>query len=274
MLNTIKRLIPGPPWFLRAQHEIGVREVSGPAHNPVILKYAEDARLPWVYTADEIAWCAIFVNAMLERDGIVGTRSAWAKDFCKWGKKCDPKPGCVAVFNRGKNGGHVGFFVQFNPDKSAILVLGGNQSNAVNLQWYDADQLIDFREPASIPIPVSETAAGEVPQSSVPEFDPVELRELRDELKRSGSRTIQNAEIAEKTVKRGLGGIIGLEAVRNALDYVTDLVPYSHQIKTVLDTLKDYQVLILAGIAAVLLYALTNIVIARVDDLKTGKRPR
>ena len=99
-------------------------------------------------------WCGGFVGAALKASGIdfglSGKDALWARNFLKVGEKVDkPQPGDVAVFSRG-NGGHVGFFSGFD-DKGGIRVLGGNQSNGVNIKSYPASRLLGFRRFGSNP---------------------------------------------------------------------------------------------------------------------------
>lgn len=97
-----------------------------------------------------IAWCAGFVNAILEKTGVSGTDSLMARSFLNWGTSTrNPKEGDVVVFARGKSRstGHVGFYVG---EKNVggvryILVLGGNQGKAVNVAYYPAYKVLGYR---------------------------------------------------------------------------------------------------------------------------------
>ena len=94
------------------------------------------------------AWCAAFVNSTLQQTGGQGTGSNMARSFLDWGQSVDqPQPGDVAVFSRGdQNGpyGHVGFFQGYD-ENGNILVLGGNQGDAVSVSPYSPDRLLGFR---------------------------------------------------------------------------------------------------------------------------------
>lgn len=94
------------------------------------------------------AWCAAFVDATLRQSGGQGTGKLNARSYLDWGQPVDqPQRGDVAVFSRGDpNGwqGHVGFFDGYDAD-GGIRVLGGNQSDGVNISTYAADQLLGFR---------------------------------------------------------------------------------------------------------------------------------
>ncbi len=123
-----------PRWILQAENHIGVKEVKGSSHNPVIVQFWKDIRRGGIKD-DETPWCAAFVGSMLERSGIQSTRFESAKSYLSWGEKLDrPVYGCVVVFSRD-GGGHVGFVV--GKDKAGnLLVLGGNQGDAVNVKAF------------------------------------------------------------------------------------------------------------------------------------------
>ena len=136
-----------PKWMQLARGELGVKEKPGRGNNPRIVGYGEKAGIDW-YRSDSTAWCAVFANAMLERAGYAGTRSAMARSFLTWGKKLKrPKPGCLVVFKRGNSSwqGHVAFFVR--RVGGHIEVLGGNQRDAVNIKRYPASKLLGYRWP-------------------------------------------------------------------------------------------------------------------------------
>jgi len=102
-------------------------------------------------------WCAAFVNAVLEIDGIPGSSSVsatplMARSFLSWGDrvaKADVRRGDVVVFPRGKAGwqGHVGFYVEtrIKNGREYWVILGGNQANQVRYELFEARRAIDVR---------------------------------------------------------------------------------------------------------------------------------
>jgi uncharacterized protein (TIGR02594 family) len=98
-------------------------------------------------------WCAAFVNAILEIDGIPGSDSVsdyplTARSFLSWGEPVDPEDirrGDIVVFPRGTQGwqGHVGFFVEERNGR--WLILGGNQSNEVRYDFYSPNKALGIR---------------------------------------------------------------------------------------------------------------------------------
>ena len=131
-----------------AKAEVGTVEWAK-GNNPKVVAYFKDSGNPGV-TDDETAWCAAFVGAMLKRAGVKGTGKLNARSYLDWGTPVDRKnaqTGDVVVFKRGNSSwqGHVAFFVK---DRGALIdVLGGNQSNAVNVKGYQAAALLGIRRP-------------------------------------------------------------------------------------------------------------------------------
>ncbi len=138
-----------PAWMAAAWAELGVRERAGAPNMPDIVRYFHQAGHAEI-SDDETPWCAAFVGAMLARAGVSGTRSLLARSYLDWGEKSDsPSLGAICVLTRGADpgAGHVGFLVGRTEKKIALL--GGNQSDAVTVEAFDAGRLIGFRWPAT-----------------------------------------------------------------------------------------------------------------------------
>ncbi|MEZ5308128.1 MAG: TIGR02594 family protein [Pyrinomonadaceae bacterium] len=139
------------PWMISAEREIGVKEFPGEADNPEVVKYLRSiSSLAQVYqNNDETSWCSAFVNWCLKENGIPGSNNAAARSWLAWGKRVNtPKRGAVTVLWRNKPEsweGHVGFFVK--EEQGRIFLLGGNQSDAVNVSSYPKHRLLQYRMP-------------------------------------------------------------------------------------------------------------------------------
>lgn len=137
-----------PAWMTAAWAELGVRERAGAAHAAGIVRYFHEAGHAEI-SDDETPWCAAFVGAMLARAGVKGTRSLLARSYLEWGEKSESPPlGAICVLTRGADpgAGHVGFLVGRTEKKIALL--GGNQSDAVTVEAFDAGRLVEFRWPS------------------------------------------------------------------------------------------------------------------------------
>jgi uncharacterized protein (TIGR02594 family) len=150
------------PWFQEALHLIGTREVAGPEANEVILDFADTIDID--YADDDIPWCGLFVahciGAMLG-DEPLPANPLGARNWLTFGEACEPQLGSVLVFWRGKkNGwqGHVGFY--HGEDSAHFHVLGGNQSNAVNIMKIERKRLLGARWPLTAGEPTGRKIAG------------------------------------------------------------------------------------------------------------------
>lgn len=100
-------------------------------------------------------WCAAFLNAILKRQGILGSESVsdaplMARSFLNWGiAVTTPERGDIMIFRRGNRGwqGHVAIYlgtVERN-GRTYYRMLGGNQNDSVNIMHYPASKLIAIR---------------------------------------------------------------------------------------------------------------------------------
>jgi uncharacterized protein (TIGR02594 family) len=128
------------PWMAIAEGEIGVKE----GNNPRITEYFTTTSLG--PQPDSVPWCSAFVNFCVTQSDNRGTNSAAARSWLHWGTEAeDFVPGCIVVIARGNPGqGHVGFFVNRDANGS-IRLLGGNQSNAVNVTSFPNAQVLGKR---------------------------------------------------------------------------------------------------------------------------------
>ncbi len=168
--------------FEYAKECVGVSEWAN-GSNPEVERMFAEAGHPG--QLDSVPWCAAFVGAMLKRAGIKGTGKLNARSYLDWGTPVDRKnaqPGDVVVFKRGNSSwqGHVAFFVK---DRGALIdVLGGNQSNAVNVKGYQAAALLGIRRPpkatlGKIKVPTPAKAPKRPAQSAKPAAPPSPAKE-------------------------------------------------------------------------------------------------
>ncbi|MBJ3774810.1 C40 family peptidase [Acuticoccus mangrovi] len=146
------------PWLDYLIHHIGVREIPGPQHHPLIVEWGKQAGIDW-WNNDEDAWCAVAVNGALVNCGYPSTRSALARSFTRYGTKLTrPVPGAIVVFPRGSNPlyGHVGVVEQVNGD-GTVTVINGNVSNEVRRSVFRIASILPggLRWPPGAPPPVA-----------------------------------------------------------------------------------------------------------------------
>lgn len=141
-------------WMRIARSYLGQREVKGAVHNAAIVELFKLSGHAWVKD-DETAWCAAFVGGVMARAGIPGSGSLAAKSYEGWGQPL-PRPlyGAIGVKNRAGGAawqGHVGFVVGATAD--AIIMLGGNQGDAVSIASFRRSEFTAFRYPPKVAVP-------------------------------------------------------------------------------------------------------------------------
>lgn len=146
-----------PLWLIEARSWLGEREKVGRGSNPRILTAIRKVGMRILgmdFTDDDTAWCgaimAAWISTVLSAEPLpsVAVRAAsWAK----FGVPLSvPALGAIMVFTR-KGGGHVALYLGETP--THIVVLGGNQGNAVSIMAKDKIELQAIRWPSTVPLP-------------------------------------------------------------------------------------------------------------------------
>jgi len=127
--------------------ELGQKEIRGAQHNERILEYQQMTGLD--FGTDEVAWCSIFANWVVQQANLEMSNSAMARSWLKIGHKTEwPQPGDIVVFwsgDRDSAFGHVGFFIGFTKSGKSIYCIGGNQDDEVNVKTFPLDRILEFR---------------------------------------------------------------------------------------------------------------------------------
>jgi uncharacterized protein (TIGR02594 family) len=134
-----------------AMDDQGTKEVPGPRDNPWVVEAFRMVGASW-FKDDETAWCGAAAGRWMVEAGLpvlAGGKSVTARAWHNegWGVAVPieqaPK-GAVIVLRRGSyNGtsGHVALLHRLVRDAAGKVVgfelIGGNQSNAINVQYYD-----------------------------------------------------------------------------------------------------------------------------------------
>jgi uncharacterized protein (TIGR02594 family) len=149
-----------PKWHAIATAELGTQEIAGAKNNPRIVEYQRATGL--AARDDETPWCGSFVAWCLSKakQPYNVMTAARARAWMEWGRELKrPTLGCVVVFRRA-GGGHVGFYAgEASGDR--ILVLGGNQGNAVSIKPYPRAQLLGYRWPKAVSLPTDVKPLGQ-----------------------------------------------------------------------------------------------------------------
>ena len=135
---------PELPHVAIARKYIGLTEIKATNKHPTIDAWAKTLSGKWLIGQP---WCGTFCAQVFKEAGLsakIPKDFFRAKEWENAGTKLDkPAYGCVVTFTRD-GGGHVGFVV--GKTKAGMLkVLGGNQSNAVNIYDFDPKRVTSYR---------------------------------------------------------------------------------------------------------------------------------
>lgn len=136
----------------------GLKEVPGPASSPTIskwlAKWLDKAKVKASKNDDQTAWCSVFVNEIADMCGCMCSNKINARSWLDVGTEVpleQAKPGDVIILWRVSPKsweGHVGFFIRKGP--GVCWILGGNQSNAVNILSFKDAQVLGIRRLSKI----------------------------------------------------------------------------------------------------------------------------
>ena len=135
-----------------ARSYLGLSEIGATNKHPIIDAWAKSLSGKWLIGQP---WCGTFGAQVFKEAGLehkIPKEFFRAKAWENAGTKLDkPAYGCVVTFTRD-GGGHVGFVV--GKTKTGMLkVLGGNQSNAVNIADFDPKRVTSYRWVSSGTVP-------------------------------------------------------------------------------------------------------------------------
>lgn len=143
---------PELPHVAIARKYIGLAEIGTTNKHPTIDKWARELAGEWLVGQP---WCGTFCAQVFKEAGLIAKvpkEFFRAKEWENAGTKLDkPAYGCIVTFTRD-GGGHVGYVVG-KTSKGMLKVLGGNQSNQVNISDFDPTRVTSYRWVSSGSVP-------------------------------------------------------------------------------------------------------------------------
>ena len=137
------------PWIAEARKHIGLKEIPGPKTNGIIAGWLAKLKAWW--SDDATPWCGTFAAHCVTEAELKPPKEWYRATAWLTLPVSLPRPayGCVVVFSR-EGGGHVGFVVG-KDQHGNIMVLGGNQGDAVSIKPFPLSRVTGFRWPSAYP---------------------------------------------------------------------------------------------------------------------------
>lgn len=138
---------PDFPWLDAAEGELGIKEIDGHGNNARIVDY--HAVTAAGKAPDSVPWCSSFLCWCMWRSGIPHPRSKSSQAWLRWGVGAPISRGAIGVIRNPvrRNRGHVGIVAGYDAQMRVVL-LGGNQRDAVSYRAYPFRRFVGFRLPA------------------------------------------------------------------------------------------------------------------------------
>ncbi|MGF0540577.1 peptidoglycan-binding protein [Agrobacterium sp. ES01] len=138
-----------PPWMAEMYRRMGLHEVRDNAALTAFLKLGkflgDPKSLPWCGDAVESCLAKVLPNEPLPSNPF------WAQAWANFGIDAEvPIVGAIGVIRWSASSGHVGMVAGVSGDK--INLLGGNQSNAINISSFPRSKFIAFRWPKTFAV--------------------------------------------------------------------------------------------------------------------------
>lgn len=130
-----------------ALSQYGIKEIPGMQDNPEVLKYFNDIGFDGAKLKDETAWCSALINWCAFKANLKRSGKLTARSWVNIGLEVEtPELGDVVVLWRESRlswKGHVGIFIR--KTENWVYMLGGNQSNQVNISKYPINRVLTYR---------------------------------------------------------------------------------------------------------------------------------
>lgn len=138
-----------PPWMAEMHRKMGLHEVRDNAALTAWLKIGQflgnPAQLPWCGDAVESVIAKTLPSEPLPSNPF------FAQSWASFGQDVKvPKVGSIGVIRWSPTSGHVGIVAGI--DGNTVYLLGGNQSNAINVSGFPRSKFIAFRWPRTYPV--------------------------------------------------------------------------------------------------------------------------
>lgn len=135
---------------IEALKHYGLSEIIGSPSNERILAMVKAMGYP--FKSEEIPWCGTFLAYCCHAAGVTYPDMAYrAQNWMNWGREVpveEVQIGDVVILWRDSptsGSGHVALFMSFMEGRRQIYLLGGNQSNQVNISPFLADRVFGYR---------------------------------------------------------------------------------------------------------------------------------
>ena len=134
--------------LLEVLSHYGLSEVAGSDSNPEILEFFRELDYDWVNDDSAVSWCSAMLSYYAKKCGYEYHHGLNARGWLNMPVMVlHPSLGDVVILWRNDIHsweGHCALFISWTHTK--VYLLGGNQSNQINITAYPRDRIIGIRQ--------------------------------------------------------------------------------------------------------------------------------
>ncbi len=138
-----------PPWMAEMNRKAGLHEVKDNAVLSAWLKIGK-----WLGNPKDLPWCGDAVETCIAKTlptECLPANPFFAQNWARFGRDAGgPIVGSIGVIAWTPSTGHVGLVA--GVDGNRVNMLGGNQSNMINVSSFPRNKFIAFRWPLTFPV--------------------------------------------------------------------------------------------------------------------------
>lgn len=154
-----------PPWMAEMHRKMGLHEVRD---NAVLSEWLRTWGR-YLGNPKDLPWCGDAVESCIAKTlprETLPSNPFFAQAWAKFGVDAGaPIVGSIGVMRWTPTSGHVGFVAGVEGDR--INLLGGNQSNAINISSFPRNKFIAWRWPTTFPIQYYPALKGKAPAADL-----------------------------------------------------------------------------------------------------------
>lgn len=154
-----------PPWMAEMHRKMGLNEVRD---NAALSEWLRSFGR-YLGNPKDLPWCGDAVESCVAKtlpDEPLPSNPFWAQAWAKFGKDVGaPIVGSIGVIRWTASSGHVGIVAGVSGDR--VNLLGGNQSNAINVSSFPRSKFIAFRWPSTFPVRQYPALKGSAPAADL-----------------------------------------------------------------------------------------------------------
>lgn len=140
-----------PPWMAELYRRMDLHEVRD---NKTLISFLKIGK--YLGNPKNLPWCGDAIESAIAKtlpDEVLPSNPFFAQNWNKFGINVrKPIVGSIGPIRWNASSGHVGVVVGYDKDRKRVYLLGGNQSNEINITSFPESKFMGYRWPSTYPV--------------------------------------------------------------------------------------------------------------------------